>query len=311
MVGVKSVLILAVFIVLGFVLSKAKIINNSHSQLLSGILVYIFLPCKIFSTMITNFTVEYIKEKYVILLYGIGLLLFFLIIAKLTSGLFSKDKYEKSVYIYSIVTPNLGYLGYPIVESIFGEIGLLNFIVFSTPTNIFATTAGYCILTKTKFSFLSLIKKPPIIFTFLGAIIGMSGIKIAADGVIMSVVKDASNCLAPISMLLVGMVISEYKLLEFLKEKRIYVMTALRLIIIPFILGGALVLIRAPKDVILSAVSMYSMSFGFNPIVFGKLVGEDCKLGAGLACISTIVGCITIPFVISFFQMICEICNLI
>ena len=37
-----------------------------------------------------------------------------------------------------------------------------------------------------------------------------------------------------------------------------------------------------------------------NTIVFPKLVNEDCRAGAGLAVVSTVLACATIPVVMSY-----------
>ena len=53
---------------------------------------------------------------------------------------------------------------------------------------------------------------------------------------VTSFLNKAQACMGPISMLLTGMVISEYKFKDMLSQKSVYVMAALRLIVIPFAL---------------------------------------------------------------------------
>ena len=43
------------------------------------------------------------------------------------------------------------------------------------------------------------------------------------------------------------------------------------------------------------------MPCGMNTIVFPKLVGQDCRTGAGLACVTSILCCITIPLCLWLF----------
>ena len=51
-----------------------------------------------------------------------------------------------------------------------------------------------------------------------------------------------------------------------------------------------------PDSVLPSAVMMACMPCGLNPVVFPKLIGQDCRLGARLILLSSILSCITIPF---------------
>ena len=47
------------------------------------------------------------------------------------------------------------------------------------------------------------------------------------------------------------------------------------------------------------ACFIYALPCGLNTVVFPKLVGENCSVGASLAFVSNILACITIPLVMS------------
>ena len=49
------------------------------------------------------------------------------------------------------------------------------------------------------------------------------------------------------------------------------------------------------EELVLPALMVLAMPCGMNTIVFPKLVGEDCKPGAALAFITTILCIVTIP----------------
>ena len=55
MVVFAQVFSLLFFISLGFGLSKCKLIDASHADILSKIIVYVFLPANIFKTFALNF----------------------------------------------------------------------------------------------------------------------------------------------------------------------------------------------------------------------------------------------------------------
>jgi len=50
-------------------------------------------------------------------------------------------------------------------------------------------------------------------------------------------------------------------------------------------------------------VVLLAMPCGLNTIVFPKIVGEKCDIGAGLAFVSNIAACITIPLVFALFEI--------
>ena len=141
---------------------------------------------------------------------------------------------------------------------------------------------------------------PVIITMAVGMALGLSGLQMPA--LVSDILGKGSACMGPVSMLLTGIVISEYKLKEILGDKKIYIMSALRLLVIPVVIGVILGLF-ADKELVRTAVLLYALPCGLNTVVFPKLVNENCKIGAGLALVSHLAACLTIPLVFWLFQL--------
>ncbi len=293
----EQVIILFTFVIIGYFLSKKKIINCEHSKLLSALVVYIFLPCKVFNTFSVNFTTEYISKNYLLLIISLIVLIGVLIMARFVSKLFSDDPYKRNVYRYMLIVPNFGYMGYALAEMLYGNEFLLDVIVFGLPVSIYTNTIGFCMLTKTEISLKKLIQ-PVIIAIIFGAVFGWVGIKI--PNALRQVLDKASGCMAPICMLLTGIAISEFRIKDLLSDKKAYIISILRLFIIPCVIALILKQFCSPEIVLLS-IMIYAMPCGLNTVVFPKLVGESCETGAGAACISAVLACITIPVCVGLF----------
>ena len=294
----NQVFILFAFAAAGFIVAKSGKIKTEHTPLLSGLLVYVIAPLYVFETFSKNFTLKYISGNYEIILWSLGIVLFLGIVMAFMSKLFDKRKYERDIYEYSLVVPNSGYMGYPMAEAVLGSAGLLNTMIFCLPLSIYIYTIGYSKLTKSGLSFRKIFN-PSMIAMLLGAFAGLFEIPIPS--VAYSIMSKAGACMGPISMLLAGIVVSEFNFKELLSEKKIYIVTALRLFIVPVLIG----LITAPfsKTVMEVAVLIYAMPCGLNTIVFPRLVDEDCRLGAGFALLSNILACLSIPIVLSLFSI--------
>lgn len=292
----KNVAILMLFAVIGFVLAKFKKVDSKSTKFLSTLVVFVFLPATTFKSFATNFTIQYIKEKYDILIVSaigttvIATFGFFL------TKLLTKDKYRRSVYTYSLAVPNTGYMGLPLVQAIFPA-EVLNFLLFILPINIYLYSIGYCSLIKAKLSFKKLIN-PPLIAIALGAIFGLSGL--ALPDFATDFLSTASAPMGPCTMLILGMTLSEYRFGKLLKNPMNYVISFLRLFVIPAAMFFVLNLLGI-KNAILPALVAYSMPCGLNTVVFPKLVDEDCETGAALALISTAFSMATIPIMLHFF----------
>ena len=292
----EKVFILLVFVLIGFLLGKKKMVGQEESRILSTLVVYVFLPAMMFKSFV-DVNVTYLSEHRNDIMVSTIVMLVLGIVAHFLSKLFSKKKYEQIVYEYSMTVANYGFMGYALAESMFGQEMLSDTIFFAIPLTIYCYSYAYCILTKSKFNFKMLLK-PSLIAIILGLIVGIFGIEM--PDVILQIVSTAGSCMSPVVMLLTGIVISGYTAKQMLGLKSVYVMTALRLVVIPIIIG--LVMKWVYPSALIPALLCYSMPNGMNTIVFPRLVGENCELGAGLVCVTTILSCITIPIILIIFS---------
>ena len=295
--AIEQVLLLMLFISFGYALVKTGKAEGKYSKLLSQLGFYIFLPANIFKTFAGNFTVEYLSQKYALVLVGTVFVGVMMLVGIPVSKLLSKDKYQQAIYRYSMVSPNYGYVGYALAGGIFGDEMLINVMMFAIPLSIYTYTIGYCMLTRAKVSWKKL-ASPANIALLAGALVGILGIPM--PDLVTNLLGKASGCMGPISMLLTGMVIAEYKLMDMFTNKVVYLLGALRLLIIPSVTALALIALGL-RNLVPPVVMILCVPCGMNTIVFPKLVGEDCKTGAALTCVTSILCCATIPLCLWLF----------
>lgn len=293
----EQVFLLLLFIAVGYILGKTKTANNNHNKLLSVLGFYIFLPCNVFKTFAQNFNMEYLSQYYVVVLVGAAFVVTMMLVGIPVGKLFSKDKYQQSIFRYSMVSSNYGYVGYALASGIFGEQVLLSVMMFAIPLSIYTYTVGYSMLTKSKGSLLKLLN-PVNIALVAGAVVGFYGVEIPSVASLF--LNKATACMGPISMLLTGLVISEYALKDLIFNFRVYIMAVLRLLVIPVSVCIVLRGLRL-EIALLPTLVILAMPCGMNTIVFPKLVGEDCRTGASLAFVTSILCCFTIPLCLQLF----------
>ena len=300
LVILKQVIVLLLFALIGCVMAKKKMVNPEHSAILSSLAVHVFLPCAAFNTFCTNFTVAYISEKYHMILISTVIMLVLIVLGKVLAKKLQPTGYDRAVYEYSLIIANASFIGCPLILSLYGSAALLDMMIFMIPLFIYTYTLGYDLLTEQAGQPFKLkrLLTPVLIAMVLGCIVGLTGIPM--PDVITQVTGTAGDCLGPVGMLLLGIALSELKPKELIAHKEVYIVTAMRLVIIPVAI--ALVLKLLGLDYILRpAVFYYSMPIGLNVIIFPKMVGHDCTKGAALVLVSTILSVITIPLCLYFF----------
>ncbi len=291
----QQILLLLLFVGMGFILTRTKVLNGSYSQIISSIVVYVFLPCNILKTMGTQFTVSYVTSNYETILVSFAVLLAVMLLAYFICKFIAKDRYERYICEYSLVISNSGYMGYALAESLFGS--SLSLMVFGLPFSLYIYTIGFSKLTKRTLSLKKLLN-PIILTTLTGMLIGLSGLEMPKF--VLNVFEKGSSCMAPCCMLLTGIVIAGFNLKEVLLNAKVYIVSALRLVGVPLLTGGVLSLFFS-ESIVHSAVLYTALPCGLNTVVFAKLINENSRTGAGLALVSTIASCITIPLVFALF----------
>lgn len=288
---IQQLLVLYIFLLLGFFFGKWKREQQNRTGILSFLLVNLFLPAKVFNTFSKNFTKSYITENGKTIIVSVSLLLFLVVFSLLIAKLLTKDKYEQKVYRYSLTLANYAYMGYALCESIFGESGLTDLILFCIPFAIYTYTFGYAMLTGNGKTLKKLLN-PMTGAIILGIVFGLTGLEL--PNVLTSVLSSSSACVAPLSMLLVGITLSAFRVRELVCDIKAYILVAIRLLVIPATVFGLCKLFSL-DFVIMPAVMMSCMPCGLNTIVFPKLINEDCSTGAKLAMLSHLFSVATIP----------------
>ena len=295
MVVFEQVFILFFFGVVGYVLAKTGLVNAAHGKILSALLVYVMLPANIFNTFSARFSIGYLSDNAPFLLVALVALALLVGASLLVSRLLSRDKYEQKIFEYTTVSPNFGYFGYALAASLFGT--AFEMMVFTMPMIVYVHTYGFAVLTKSKLNLRGLVN-PVTVALLIGAVVGITGVSVPF--VLTDITTRAADCMGPVSMLLAGIVVSQYPLRDMFNNRRAFAMSAVRLLALPLIGGLLAAPFTTPAQ--FSAILLFlSLPCGLNTVVFPKLVDEDCRLGASMAIISNILCCLTIPLVLWIF----------
>ena len=298
---IENVLVLLIFAFAGWFLGTKQILSSQNLRLLSVLEIWVFCPCNVLNTFSKNFTVEYIREKYLLIIVSAGVIVSLMLLNAFLVPKFVKGQYQQHVLRYALTAPNYGYVGYPLIQSVYGDLMLLNAQVFAIPMTIYTNSEGYRLLTNADSISLKKIINPSLVTMMIGAVFGLTPLELPA--VAAKIATSGSNCMGPISMLLAGITISDYNIRELLRNKTSYVITLFRLVLIPL----ALCFLLSPfisKEILMIVVLIYCMPCGLNTIVYPKMIGEDCRPGASMAMISTVCCLATIPLCMQVLEWV-------
>lgn len=306
----NPLLTLFICMVIGFIIRKTEILPENSGKVMAKLETWIFCPALSFSTMANYFTVQSISVHATNLFISLFLLLIILTIAIPLSKCFVKEKSdERGIFAYSLAIANMGYMGEPMVISMFGEEMLSYYKIFCLPITILIYVWGISLLVPKTDSNPGInfkaIFNPSMIAMIIGIIFGISGFSKYIPTFTTSAINSLKSCMAPVAMLLAGFTVAGYSVREMLKNKKIYLVSILRLVIIPIVAIGTLFgIIELANSVLnfnISNIPLFLAFFvvatpcGLNTIIFPEAYGGNPKTGASMALISNILCVITIP----------------
>ena len=131
-------------------------------------------------------------------------------------------------------------------------------------------------------------------------ICGFLGIKENLPEFMISAVSNASGCKGPVAMLLAGFVIGGYEFKSLFGDRKVYIATLLRLIVITVIIVLSLKAIGTNKEIMTLALIAFATPLGLNTIVYPASYGGDTKTGASMAMISQSLSVVTLPLMYLF-----------
>ena len=291
LIVLRQLFILYAFILVGWFLGKRNPTLSSHTGLLSYLLANFLLPAKVFETFANHFSISYLQNNQRMIIISTVLVIALHYLSKIPAKYIANTRYERNVYEYSFTIANFAFMGFALVEGLFGASGLADQILFCIPFTIYTYTIGYVKLSGSGNPFLKLLN-PMTAALVLGAAFGLMGIQLPET--ICQVISTSSACVGPMSMMLTGLTLSAFPLHDMINDKQAYLVVSMRLLIIPLFVFGIFHLCGF-VDVLPAAILAVAMPTALNPIIFSEAAGESPFLSARLAFLSHLLSIITLP----------------
>ena len=192
-----------------------------------------------------------------------------------------------------------GFLGNPIAEAIYNEIGVLYTSIFLIPMRIIMWSVGttYFVadekvdkkVDKKKVA-KNVLTHPCLVAIYLGLICMVTQVKLPA--VITATVKYLGNCNSALTMLIVGTILADVKITTiFNKDTAMF--SVFRLIILP---AAALVVVLGLDATSLGiSVLMTGMPAGATAAIFAARYDSDALFATRCVVVTTLMSMLTLP----------------
>lgn len=299
---IRQIVILFIAIAIGYIANKAKILTSDGNRVLTKIVLNIAMPCTILDSVIGREVSFSSGDAFVFL----GVAALAMVVAILVSWFLPKllktPPEEAGIFRFMAAFGNVGFMGYPLGEAIFGPESVFYIALFNIPYTLISYSVGIALVSGGKGridlrKFLNI----PLIMGVITVIIFL--LKIRMPAVVVSTVSMFAKVTTPGAMLVTGSTLAMLPFKEVFLEKRMYVVSFVKLILLPVVTFFLFRLFISDKLMLGVATVLMATPIATNSTMLAMEYGGDEKLGSKGIFVSTLLSAATVPILVSLLLM--------
>lgn len=293
-----QMLALAILILTGVIISQKGLLDDHSMGQMSVLINYLFNPMMMLSSAISS--LGDIDKDALFLLFAIviGMYLALILVAHFAAPLFDRRPGQKELYQLMLIFSNVGFMGIPVVQGVFGSAYVVYVLAFVVGYNVFFYTYGVALMNGGfDGKALKSAVNPGSICTLIALLLVI--LEPPIPGFLATAVEYLGNVTSPLAMIAVGVTLSKADLKAVFTSKKMYLFTLVKMLVIPML---ALPLLKAlpfsPQVIGVSLVEI-SMPVANLVLIIGTEKKLDCSNVSGSIIMTTLVSMITIPILVA------------
>lgn len=289
--------ILFLLLATGFAAGRLRFLDEASSKGLSRFLVNFILPALVISSMQQPFSPALRDEAFLVLGVSFGVYALAFLLAWLLVKVEGAKGGEAGAHAFGAVFTNAIFMGFPVIEAFFGKESLFLASIYNIPFQLLAFSVGAWILAKSGGAHMRLGFSA---FVTPAAVAALAGFGLFVGGVaipepLLSAARLLGGTTTPLSMVLVGAMLSRMPLRKAVGNPRLYVTSLFRLVLFPATLWLVLKALGCTGLLLGLPVVVAAMPVAANAAILAEAYGGDAGTASSLVFITTVLSVLTIP----------------
>ncbi|HHT17708.1 MAG TPA: AEC family transporter [Papillibacter sp.] len=292
--------VLFLVLIVGFITGKLRVLPDGADKILSKLVIHVAMPFTILNSVLSvDLSMSRRDAAVFFALVSLSYLIFFLVAVPLACLLRAPLK-DRGLYICLLVFSNVGFMGFPVVESLFGAETAFYVTLYNIPFNLLLFSVGILLVSgdRSQIRPRQIFLSTTLIASFLAIIVFVFNISLPA--VLTKTVSLIGQVTTPCAMLIIGITLSQMSVKSVFTEKRLYPLIFVRLILIPGVVALISRLFTADTQMLGILTVLAAMPTGTAVVMFSLEYGGNDKLASKGVFLSTLLSMVTIP-IVSFF----------
>lgn len=299
---VRQLITMMIIVISAFIFAKLLKIGENEQKFLSRLLLYFINPCIIINSFNLEFNFDKLKQLGFVFFVSLIIHGVMIVIATVTTITKNPAKKDYScIDKVAIIFTNCGFVGIPLIRGVFGDEGVFYLMGYLVVFNLLLWTYGYYVMSGS-ISWKKILLNPNIICVCLGLMIFC--LPCTIPEFIAKPISMVSDLNTAVSMILLGILLSDFKLPEEMKSgKEIFLQL------------GKVTVVRLALCVLVNMFVMLGIYkiFGNVPdlrmMLFVVFICSSCPSGTSIPSLACVYGKNTsyASLVISISNILCMI----
>ena len=297
----------------GYVLFKLKYIDVPFSQKLTKILLDVTLPMMILASVMKDDEEKDFAKIGKVFFFSFALYVFMTVLSIVTVKLLHFPAKQQGIYMFMCMFSNTGFMGYPVINALFGSEAMIYAAIVNVFFNIFVFTVGIVMINydgggnKDGGSIASLIDLKHLLtpgtLCSLAAVL-LYFLPVHYPTVLTGFCSTLGGLTSGLAMLVIGSTLAKIPVKSIFNDWHVYLFTVIRQIAFAFILWPVMKL--AVSDELIRAVMfiLMIMPVGNTAVLLAGRYEKDEELAAKTVFVTTFVSIITIPLCLEILKVI-------
>ena len=290
--------------IIGFLITKCKIIRSKDSLALSKISLYLLMPSAILNAFDFDRSEETVNGLLFAFLAAIAVHAVLFLLDLLYGKFINRDPVERASVMYS----NAGNLIIPIVSFVLGEEWVVFSTAFLSVQLLFLWSHGVRLFSSNeKFRIGKVLLNVNIIAIALGLVMMFLGLRLPAE--VKDITSSFGGVLGYVGMLIAGILAANIDFKKVLSNKGLYRVIAFRMLIYPAIMLGVFKLLSLIPVMNGDKILLISFLAAITPAAttvmqFAQIHDRDAEYATAINIFSTVACILTMPLFVMLFDRI-------
>ncbi len=302
LVIVEKIGYIGIMILIGFLCEKTGFVKNITNSV-SGIIKNVTLPCLLLTSLISN-TLDASKAKNGALIVGIGLcaIVVMMLLGNLWGRLLKLDDGKRGIQIAMGSFGNVAFLGYPLIQALLGDEGLLYAVFYNLVNDGLLWSFGLSAISGEKG--IKKLKNMLNICTLsfaVGLVMLITGLKL--PGILHESLASVGSATTPLSMLFIGATMARADVISALKRPAVYLLTLTKMVFMPLVIIGVLgIFLKGVMNItaMMTLILQIAMPAQTMVAILAKEYDLDSKYAVEVIFITTVFALVSLPVIYQF-----------